>query len=54
MELSFESLRLEPIEDRIDAVGDDESGALLPLGEEIPHRPIEASGHFDRLAGASQ
>ena len=41
MELRPESLLLQPIPDRVDAVGHDEGGAFLALGQKIAHRPIQ-------------
>ena len=41
MKLVAESLRLEPLADGIDAMGDDERGPLDLLGEKVPERTIE-------------
>ena len=50
VKLSFEALRLQPVEDRIDSSSDDEHRACLTLGEEVSHRAVERTRHPHRLA----
>src|SRR5207249_4463900 len=40
--------------DGVDAVRDDQRGALLPFGQEITHRPIQRASHTDGLSVARQ
>ena len=50
MELAGEPLGLEGAMQRVDAVGDEQRRALLALGEEVAHRPVQRSRHADRDA----
>jgi hypothetical protein len=33
---------------RVDAIRDEQRRSLVPLGEKVPHRPIEGPGHPNR------
>src|SRR2546430_2674822 len=54
MELVVEALGLKLLVNRVDAVGDDERGSFVTLGEEVAHRAIERPGHANSLAVARQ
>jgi len=54
MELVVEALGLKLLVNRVDAVGDDERGSFVTLGEEVAHRAIERPGHANSLAVARE
>ena len=49
MELRPESLLLQPVPDRVNAVGHDEGGAFVALGQKVAHRTIQGAGQADDL-----
>ena len=54
MKLLGQSLALQLLVNRVDAVSDDERGTGGALGEEVTHRTVERARHAHRLAIARE
>jgi len=54
VELISQTFGFELVENRIDAVGNDERRALLALGEKVAHRAGRGTGPFGRFALARE
>ena len=54
MELAFQPFRFEPLENCVDAVGNNESRAVGAFRQKIAHGAIQRPGHADGFPFASQ